>query len=197
MKKLFSTEIYTLKKFKYPYHFWLPLLALYTGARLNELCQLHLLDFETIEGIKIIQISDQNGVKKVKTKAGNRIIPIHPELIRLGLLDFVDSLKKRGEIRLFPELKMSRDGYGQAASKWFARYSTICGVDEEGKVFHSFRHTFINNLKQLGIPKEKIAELVGHEEESETFGRYGKSFEVLQMSEVVNGLNFNVIFEIR
>ena len=77
-------------------------------------------------------------------------------------------------------------------SKWFARYSKSCGVDEGGKVFHSFRHTAIDCLKQAGVAKEKIAALVGHEDESETFGRYGKDFKVGVMVQVVDSLDFKI-----
>ena len=193
LSRLFSSDLYTQKTFKHSYYFWLPLLALYTGARLNELCQLHLVDFETIDGIEIFRISDLDGVKKVKTKAGRRIIPLHPKLIQMGILDLVTKLRKRGEVRLFPELKLTRDGYGQAASKWFARYAKSCGVDEQGKVFHSFRHTVVDCLKQAGVPREKIAALVGHEDETETFGRYGKDFNSKVMKEVIEVLGFDVV----
>ncbi len=33
---------------------------------------------------------------------------------------------------------------------------------------HSFRHTFINELKQLQTPKEIIEALVGHEHKSQS-----------------------------
>jgi integrase len=192
LEKLFKTPIFIEKSFKKPYQYWLPILALLTGARLNELCQLHLSDFEKIEGINLIRIVDDGGGKKVKSRAANRDIPIHPQLIRLGLLDYVAFLKSKGELRLFPELKLSRDGYGQVPSKWFARYRKSCGIIDSGKVFHSFRHTFINKLKQSNVGKEKIAQLVGHEDESETFGRYGKIYDATVMDEVINLLNFNL-----
>ena len=90
--------------------------------------------------------------------------------------------------RLFPELKSRRDGYGQTVSKWFRRYRQRCGITGSRKVFHSFRHTVINHLKQAGYPKERIAALVGHEVGSMTVGRYGKAFEAAPMRELVEAL---------
>lgn len=175
------------------YMYWTPLIALYTGARQNEVAQLHLDDFRVESGIAVISINETAGDgKRVKTPAGIRIVPIHPELIRLGLLEHVENLRSRKQKRLFPELKMGRDGYGGAVSKWFARFRMRCGVVEPGKVFHSFRHTFINQLKQAGIAKEKISALVGHEDESETFGRYGKSYEPAVLLAVVETLRFDL-----
>lgn len=176
LRKLFGSAQYLQHGHKHPYQYWVPLIALYTGARLNEICQLHLCDLDVIDGINVIRISDEGGNKRLKTKAARRIIPIHPELLRFGLFDYANTLREQGHERLFPELKLGRDGYGKAASKWFATYSARCGVDAPGKVFHSFRHTFIDRLKQADVPKEKIAALVGHEDESVTFGRYGKDY---------------------
>lgn len=189
LKKLFHTKDF-LEGTQFPYMRWIPLIALFTGARLNEIAQLHLSDFLEAEGISVISINDQGEDKRLKTKAGKRLIPIHSELVRLGLLRYVESLRGRGETRLFPEVSKHRDGYGHTVSKWFQRYRKRVGIIDEGKVFHSFRHTVIDRLKQAGIPKEKIAALAGHEDDSVTFGRYGKDFSPVIMLEVVAALDF-------
>ena len=49
--------------------FWIGLLGLYTGARLNEICQLQFDDIQEEDGIKFISINENDG-KHVKTKAG-------------------------------------------------------------------------------------------------------------------------------
>jgi integrase len=193
LQKLFSSRAYRFGLHKQSYMHWTPLIALYSGARLNEIAQFHLDDFQEREGISVFSINDHGAGKRVKTAAGKRLIPIHSELIRLGLLRHVEKLRKSGQTRLFPELKARRDGYGQTVSKWFARYREQCGITEEGKVFHSFRHTVIDQLKQAGIAKEKIAALVGHEDESITFGRYGKDFQPAVMLGVVETLKFNCL----
>lgn len=191
--KLFHRDEYLRANATLPYKYWAPLIALLTGARLNEIAQLHLDDFLDVDGVPLISINDQGEGKRLKTKAGKRTIPVHAELVRLGLLKFVGELRTANETRLFPELKLQRDGYGQTISKWFQRYRRQCGIRDDGKVFHSFRHTVIDRLKQADVPKEKIAALVGHEDDSVTFGRYGKDFLPAIMNEVVATLNFTEI----
>ncbi|MCV5263933.1 hypothetical protein OFC55_40355, partial [Escherichia coli] len=44
LQKIFSTEIHAKGDFIHPYYYWLPLLAYFTGARQNELCQLYKAD---------------------------------------------------------------------------------------------------------------------------------------------------------
>lgn len=190
LKRLFGSNEYVTHSHKHPYQYWVPLIALYTGARLNEICQLHLCDLHEIDGVSVIRISEEGGNKRLKTKAARRSIPIHHELLRFGLADYANALRQQGHERLFPELQPGRDGYGKAASKWFATYSSRCGVDAPGKVFHSFRHTFIDRLKQADVPKEKIAALVGHEDESVTFGRYGKDYSPSSLKISIESLSF-------
>lgn len=193
LAKLFQHDGYRQGRGTLPHRYWAPLIALYTGARQNEIAQLHVADFYEVGGVPFISINDQGEGKRLKSKAGKRAIPIHAELVRLGLLRYVDELRAADVTRLFPELKLQRDGYGQAVSKWFQRYRRQCGIVEAGKVFHSFRHTVIDRLKQADVPKEKIAALVGHEDDSVTFGRYGKDFSPVIMREVVAILDFSRI----
>jgi len=188
---LFGTEIFTAKKYLRSYYYWLPLLGIYTGARLEELCQLHLEDISEHNDMWVLDLNDK-AEKGVKTASGKRLVPVHSQLIELGLVDRVEALKRKSEIRLFPELKQQSSGYSQAASKWFARYRKRCGVSEEGKVFHSFRHTFADTLKQKGAEQQKIAALMGHVDQSITTGRYGKPYEPEGLKDVIEMLDFEL-----
>jgi len=170
------------------YQWWLPWLGLLSGARLEELCQLHLGDIRQEGEVWCLDINAKEK-KKLKTLSSERLVPIHPRLVELGFLEHVERLRKRGEKRLFPELEHRRDGYGQTASKWFARYRERLGV---GKTFHSLRHVFIDELHQLGADHKKIATLVGHADESMTGGRYSKPFRPDVLLPVVEMLKFDL-----
>jgi hypothetical protein len=74
--------------------YWLPLLGIYTGARVNELAQLSLVDIveeQSIPSINITAAGDDNG-KRIKSESARRTIPLHKDLLTLG---FIDSLFAR------------------------------------------------------------------------------------------------------
>jgi integrase len=189
MKLIFNDPIFTKKIYKHPYYYWLPLLAMYTGARIEELSQLHLDDIRQEKNIWLIDINDKKE-KKLKTSSCERLLPIHSKLISLGLIKYADRLRARGETRLFPELVKRLDGYSADASKWFGRFRKRIGVTSSKKTFHSFRHTVADNLKQKGIPYEQVAAILGHKDQTMTFGTYGKSFGVDVLQPVIEELKF-------
>ncbi len=172
--KIFNSQAYQTRKFREPYQFWLPLLGLCTGARIEELCALHCEDVVEEDGVMCISINDQHG-KKLKNKSAIRSIPLHAQLIDLGFLEFVEFRRQRGDVRLFPELRKLRDGYSQTASKWFGRFKRRCGILEDTRVFHSFRHGFATLLGNRLTPLPVILQLMGHERgKSESEQRYMK-----------------------
>jgi integrase len=118
---------------------WLPWLALYTGARLEELGQLRTADVRQEDGIWFLAIEPGDG-KRIKTKSSRRRVPLHPELIKLGFLDFKAKQEKAGGIRLFPELKATRFSLTAAWSKYWGRHARSLGITDPRKVMHSFRH---------------------------------------------------------
>ena len=91
LKNLFESAAYQNHEFETPSQYWLPLLGLFTGARLNELCQLLKSDVGEREGVVVISILDEESNKRLKTDAARRFVPIHSKLIELGFLDFVKS----------------------------------------------------------------------------------------------------------
>jgi integrase len=94
---------------KKTWRYWLPILGYYTGARLNELCQLHCCD---VQAGGVISFNDDTPDKRLKNEPSRRLVPIHSELIRLGFLEFCDH-----EGRVFEELTYnSRDGYAKNPS---------------------------------------------------------------------------------
>lgn len=164
------------RKFISAYSFWLIPLAVYTGARLGELAQLDLKDFVEVEGVQCIDINDTDAVetikgeggrkKRVKTKNAKRLVPIHSELIRIGILRYVKTLNEQNQQQLFPELsRKRRDGPAHAASNWFSRVREKIGIADKEAVFHSFRHLFITNILNTGIAPHMVAPIVGHEAE--------------------------------
>jgi hypothetical protein len=106
-------------------------MGLLTGARLNELCQLHLSDFEVVDGFYCISIKDAEEGQRLKNKSAKRLVPIHDKLIEVGLIRYVDRLRAQGHDRLFPTLELTEDGYGKMPSRWFGRFKKRCGIMEK------------------------------------------------------------------
>lgn len=196
LDKLFLSDDYLYNKHRHSYQYWMPLLGLYTGARLEELAQLHLEDIREVDGVWVLDINDKHE-KRIKTKSSMRLIPLHPFLVDdLGIVRHAQKLREQSHKRLFPELSKRRDGYGMTVSKWFnERYKVKCGVTKPANGarldFHSFRHTFVNTLKQLQVNPDLIRELDGHKKGDMTMDRYGKAFGPrLLLDEAVSKLDY-------
>lgn len=177
---------------KHAWRYWLPLLGRATGARLEELCQLFTDDIISLQGIPCIRIDDTHTEQKLKNESSRRVLPIHPELIQLGFLSYVDSIRLSASDRLFPDLEAKRDQLGHAPSKWFGRYRYKYGVSDPRKTFHSFRHTFIDDLRDAGVQDSLLKRLVGHVDGSVTFGVYGSRLPLEAMLNAITGLDLHV-----
>jgi integrase len=145
--------------------FWVPLIALFTGARLGEICQLDATDIRTVDGVDCIVVSlrSLNGTtdKQLKTTASDRLIPVHPTLIDCGLLHFAEAKRKAGEKKLFDDIETGSTGSRPVAfSKWFTQFLRACGAQRSRTSFHSFRHNFRDELRAARIDHD-IALLLG------------------------------------
>lgn len=138
--------------------YWIPLIALHTGARINEICQLDTQDIREKDGIWIIDINEDSD-KRVKREASKRIIPIHHRLKELGFLEYV---KLRDKKKLFDVTYTIKNGYSGSMGSWWGRWQKQQGV--EGNVsFHTFRKTVITYFNQtLELPEIAHAYYTGH-----------------------------------
>lgn len=154
------------------------LLGAYTGARIEELCQLRTEHLINPDGIGCFDIVDS------KTAAGIRVVPIHPALRAIVERLKLDS--KDGY--LIPS--DSRNKYGirsDALSKAFGRLKETQGYGPQ-HVFHSIRKTVITQLVRAGVQGTLIAELVGHETGTVTFDVYSQGASAAQKLEAISKL---------
>ncbi|SHI42631.1 Site-specific recombinase XerD [Malonomonas rubra DSM 5091] len=144
------------------YRGWIPIISLYSGLRIDEVCQLHKSDLLEVDGVLCLSVND-DGNKKVKTDTSIRKVPVHSELVRLGLTQYVD--KQDGE-RMFPALQNNGHGYGSAYGKVFGRYLRKHITKEKKVVFHSIRKSFASKLSEQSVSEELIGALLGHSPEN-------------------------------
>ncbi len=157
------------------HRYWLPLIMAYSGARPAEIAQLDIADVKQVHGMWVLHITEEGGEgKRVKTRGSMRVVPVHSELIRLGLIKHRNRLAKAGATRLFPEVEIPE--VGQIAGRFsreFNRYLSKIGI-KQGRdlVLYSLRHTFIDRLRLAGFMDAEIGTIVGHDKPTMT-GRYG------------------------
>jgi len=163
---------------------WAFLIGLYTGARASEVGQLLIKDVFEEDGIPCIRISDEGEHQKVKTEVSLRTVPLHPELLKMGLLKWVNEKREAGQTRLFPGAKATAvNGQGNWITKAFSRHLAEVGNGWEPakRGFHSLRKTFIQELQGAGALSELRAQIVGHELDDEHHATYSRDFTVREL----------------
>lgn len=178
LQRVFSSEQYKACSFDHSEQYWIPLLLRTTGSRVEEIAQLHCKDIKQIEGIWTIDHNLDGDNKKIKTECGERLIPIHDILIKLGFLDFVEGIRKKyGEQSLiFRRLTYSTDhGWSRKFVRWMlgegtrTGYLQRVGVKQEAldrKDNHAFRHTLSTELQEAGVSIEHRSIICGHSTKS-------------------------------
>ncbi len=151
LRKLFNSKQYRNGLHKSSSEFWVPLIALYTGARLNEICQLSSGDIYEFTKFNcyVFDFNEKSDIpnKTLKRNHHSRLVPVHRRLIELGLLEYLNEVKKFSKT-LFPEIEYrgTSNKYGDALQKWFNRTylnKNNCNITAPKVSFHSLRHTVI------------------------------------------------------
>lgn len=141
--------------------YWIPLLGLYTGARIGELCQLRVEDIDSDQSGAFIRISEEADGAKVKTEAGLRSVPVHSELVRLGFLEYVEATRKTGAVSLWPAMRFREGKPGGYFSDWFGSFRKTCPIEIPD--FHSLRHTVRTAMTEARIAEAVQDRITGHE----------------------------------
>lgn len=144
-----------------PAAYWLPLLALYTGARLGEIGALQVRDVCEEGGIKYLHLLTEHA----RARHLRRRVPLHADLLRLGFMQFAEMQRRDGRQALFDELRPDNKGKLTGNwSKWFARYlRTVAQIEDPQKSFDSFRPSFSAACSRAHVPPEIADALVGRE----------------------------------
>ena len=179
------------------YRYWVPLIMLFTGARNGEIGQLATSDMREMHGHWVFHITTEgektDAGKSVKTEGSMRIVPVHPELVRLGILDYHAQRVEAGDKQLFPGAKRNERGQMMADfSREFGKYLTRIGLREgRGLSLYSFRHGAADALRRAGYLDAQFGFILGHVEASMT-GRYGIMPQGMlkQRVELVNAITY-------
>jgi integrase len=164
---------------------WSPLLGLYAGVRITESIQLRPDDVSDEFSVWHIIIRPGRGQRVKGDRA--RVIPVHKELVRLGFIELAKRAKREKREWLFkdvplvekkgvdfnaPDLEKIMVPSQNAATQWFGRYSTNCGVPDPNVDFHAIRGLFITTGSQMGKVLSLRMELSGHSKGSGVHSTY-------------------------
>jgi integrase len=134
--------------------------------------------------------------RRLKSPGSRRDIPIHSELIKIGLKEFV-AYRESGF--LFPELVPSGgDGSrGDPLGKWFFHYRRAAnvGLRRAETDFHSFRTLFSQLLRDAGVPLDQVRPITGHQETDVMAVHYARGLSLEQKKTVIERLDFGVPFD--
>lgn len=198
LKKIFDPTTYPrVMDRKYAYRYWIPLLALFHPVRLNELCQLYIEDVRLDKGVWYFRLTDERKDQHLKNPQSRRIIPIHPKIIELGFLEYINSIREASNKaeeypgRIFYQLHYSaKNHYIQAVSQWFGRYLKQVGIDDRSKVFHSYRHNAKQSMRDADIPQEYQNALAGWSGKDVGERVYGGNFPIKKLNTQLSKLKY-------
>ena len=160
--KIFNPKTYFKKERNKDNHkYWIPLISLYSGMRLNEICQLYCDDIMEENGIQYFNITDKRPDQHLKNRHSKRRVPIHPVLKQLGFMEQVNFAKKQKQERIFYSLKhTTKNRYAGSMSNAFRYYmDNVIEIRDPKKVFHSFRHTVRNTFLNKNV-REELANII-------------------------------------
>ena len=169
---------------------WLPILALYTGARANELAALYLKDIQTIDGVACLHFIEDSPDKKLKTANAERRVPLHDEVLKRGFMEYVQTMKEKSHERLFPYWSCHpKNGVQHYSGRWYAKWRKTVGIEKD---FHALRHTVETALRDARVPESEAAELCGHAKgDSQSYSRYAKPGHLANLRDTINKLPIN------
>ncbi|MET4476448.1 site-specific integrase [Bradyrhizobium sp. F1.13.3] len=156
------------------WRYWLPWLALYSGARLGELAQLLVSDVRQEHGQWIFHVTTEGSdAKRTKTGGSQRVVPVHSRLIQLGFDKYHARAVAFNRRQLFDIKPDTRGYFSGEPSKFFGSYLRAIGIKTGRDLnFHSFRHTAADAFRRAGYSDEEFAPLFGHTRATMT-GKYG------------------------
>ena len=162
--------------------YWGTLLAIYTGARRNEIASLTPEDIKEDNGIWYLNITDEEETKRLKTTAAKRIVPIHSHLLELGFLEYVEQAKSfkpakkhKGKTpRLLYDMTFhEKEKWGRNLGRFVNEtFLPKLNLKTDKLVLHSLRHSFITYLSIAEVEPPTIKAIVGHEQDTVTNSIY-------------------------
>jgi len=162
---------------------WATWISAYGGMRLNEICSLNVTDIKEEDGVWFFDVTE------AKSEAGDRLIPLHSTLLRIGLLDYRERV---GKGQLWPALK---PGGPDGKLSWYAskRFTTLrraLGLTSPRLSFHSLRKNVGTALERAGVPENEAVQILGHEKLSMSYSIYSIGLDLRGLRDVIEKIEY-------
>jgi integrase len=191
LKSIFNSDY--VNEMAKPDHYWIPIVAMFSGARREEVASLKASNVKIVDGVACFQI--EGG----KTIDARRVVPIHPQLQALGFMAYAEHVKNMGQEYLFPYLIDGQNGRGKNAGRQFTKLLDKRGFKDDRKVLHSFRHSVITRLHSTGANAAHVMQITGHKGEAGQtvhFGTYTHDVGLKALADTLEKLSYALDFEI-
>lgn len=173
-----------------PSRYWAPLIALYSGARLTDICGQLVEEMVELDGVRLFHFAHRPGERHIKS-GKSRKVPVHPTLVEMGLWSFVEDARKSGRRQLFPEVKRDKLGkWGDNTSKWFSRKVEHLGLRGRRLSFHSFRHSFEDALRRADLHDTPIGNAITGRWSPGVSKNYGSKYPVGQLRDEIGKVGY-------
>ncbi|MEH0716204.1 tyrosine-type recombinase/integrase [Vibrio alginolyticus] len=172
---------------------WASKVMVLHGCRPSEACQLRVADIHIDGPIPIISFTDSGEQQHLKNASSKRQVPIHQRLLESSFLDYVKERKQHKKIQLFDFIPRGKDtDWSKDFRDSMGDVLTACGFKAGNRpTAYSFRHTFVDELKQANVEEHVVAQIVGHKNTSMTYGHYGKQLPAEKLVQAVNTFTLN------
>ncbi|MHA2741819.1 tyrosine-type recombinase/integrase [Vibrio harveyi] len=185
LPRLFSSQAFQEQDLSFQ---WATKVMMLHGCRPSEACQLRVADIHIDSPIPIISFTDSGEQQHLKNFSSKRQVPIHKRLLESGFLDYVKARQQQKQAQLFDFIPRGKDlDWSKDFRDIMGDVLTACGFKAGIRpTAYSFRHTFVDELKQANIEEHVVAQIVGHKNASMTYGHYGKQLPVEKLVDAVN-----------
>ncbi|PSW06775.1 site-specific integrase [Photobacterium lipolyticum] len=189
LKRLFQSAEFKAKDAGFK---WATLLMLFHGLRPSEACQLRVEDICEQDGMTCIRVSSEGVGQRVKTDSSYRLVPVHAKILSWGFQDYVSELKQAGQTQIFSYIPLGENkDWSRQYCQQLARLQNKIGMKAgQRPTAYSFRHTFVDELKQQEVDENIVAQIVGHKNQKITLGRYGKKYKLSVLKKYLAVINY-------
>jgi hypothetical protein len=176
-----------------PIYYWGPLIALFMGLRRGEIAQLRVQDFYMAEGVPMLAVAADAGIdgRSRKTTNARRGLPVHRQLISLGLLQFVGEQRESGQELWSDEQPDARGRWGDGLSDWFTRLLGKKQITGRRLGMHSFRHNFEDRLREADLQGTSLgAFLAGRRPGDRVAAGYGAGYSSVKLAKAMGRIKY-------